>query len=330
VVINTRIANACTGEEGFRNARAFAELAEGQLGLGANTMMCMSTGVIGQQLPLDKLDKGVLMLSETLDSSTDGWTRAAAGMLTTDTRPKHGHVTSSDGYVIGGCIKGAGMINPNMATMLSVICTDAAVSQPCLQSALTHAAARSFNACTIDGDTSTNDTAVVLSNGASGVKIDREDSPLYTNFRDSLAELCEVLAVEMIRDGEGVTKLVTVRVVNAPTSGDAHRVCKTIAHSMLVKTALFGGDANWGRIMAAVGRSGVAVDPLNCSLHVGPFRVFQNGRPEPLISERELSDVMKKPDVTLTVSLGTGTASGQVFTCDLSLDYVSINADYRS
>jgi glutamate N-acetyltransferase/amino-acid N-acetyltransferase len=165
-----------------------------------------------------------------------------------------------------------------------------------------------------------------LSNGASGVKIDREDSPQYIDFRDQLAELCEVLAVEMVRDGEGVTKLVTVRVVNAPSPAQAQSVCKTIAHSMLVKTALFGGDANWGRIMAAVGRSGVPVDPLNCSLHVGNVRVFQNGRPEPNLSERELTDIMKKSDITLLVSLGTGTSSGQVFTCDLSVDYVSINA----
>ena len=288
-------------------------------------MLCMSTGVIGAQLPLDKLDKGVTMLSESLSTSSEGWTRAASGMLTTDTRPKHAHI-QGEGYVLGGCIKGAGMINPNMATMLSVLCTDAAVTPQCLQSALSYAASKSFNACTIDGDTSTNDTVVVLSNGASGVKIDREDSKLYTDFRNNLAEVCQVLAVEMIRDGEGVTKLVTVRVVNAPSEAQAQSVCKTIAHSMLVKTALFGGDANWGRIMAAVGRSGIPVDTQNCSLHVGNIRVFQNGRPEPLLSERDLTDVMKKSDITLTVSLGTGTSSGQVFTCDLSTDYVNLNA----
>ncbi len=200
-------------------------MAEGTLGLDANTMLCMSTGVIGQQLPLDKLDRGVNLLAESLTSSTDGWNRAAQGMLTTDTAPKHAHIAGS-GYVIGGCIKGAGMINPNMATMLSVITTDAAVSQPLLQSALTYASARSFNACTIDGDTSTNDTAVVLANGASGVKIDKEDSKQFVDFRDQLTELCEVLAVEMVRGGEGVTKLATIRVVNAPSPAAAQSVCK--------------------------------------------------------------------------------------------------------
>lgn len=222
------------------------------------------------------------------------------------------------------------MINPNMATMLSVIASDVGITQSLLQQALTEAGRLSFNACTIDGDTSTNDTALVLANGSSGVMIDSAKSPLYTGFVDSLTELCEVLSVEMIRDGEGVTKLVTVKIVNAPSAGQAAAVGKTIAHSLLVKTAMFGNDANWGRIMAAVGRSGVQVDPKNCSLHIGNVKVFENGCPAPSLSEYALTEAISGSDVTLTVSLGSGSASAQIFTCDLSVDYVSINADYRS
>lgn len=326
VVINAGCANACTGEQGLRNADATAQLASTLLRLDAHDqVMVMSTGVIGVQLPMDKFQAGMPQAVAALNNTS--LADIAQAIMTTDTVPKSicRTYTTADGkhFTIAGIAKGAGMIHPNMATMLSVVMTDAKVSLGTLRQAVKKATNRSFNCITIDGDTSTNDTFVVLANGASGAK------PSATEFEDALNEISMELAKKIARDGEGATKFITIRVTGARTWGMAHKVGRTIATSPLVKTAFYGEDANWGRITCAAGYSGEDVNPDHMSLWFGGVHVFSHGTPTNY-SDAAATAAMKPVDVEVHLDLGLGEAECTVWTCDMSHDYVTINGKYRT
>ena len=341
VLINAGCANACTGPEGAANARIAAEQTALHLGAHEHSVFVMSTGVIGVQLPMDKVLAGIPRVVEML--APDGWMAAAEAIMTTDTRPKLATRTVQLGDVtatLTGIAKGAGMIHPNMATMLAVIATDAFIAQPLLQQALTEATNASFNRISIDGDTSTNDTVLLLANSlADNEEIVDAGSSAYTAFSAALTDLCTELAQAIVRDGEGVTRFVTVRVRSAASDADAHQAANTIATSPLVKTAFFGGDANWGRILAAVGRAGVQVVPERCDLFIdgGPDARTRSGELQlvaggvPLsYSEAAASAIFAQPEIDVRVELGLGAGAATVWTSDLSYEYVRINGDYRT
>jgi glutamate N-acetyltransferase/amino-acid N-acetyltransferase len=341
VLVNAGCANACTGPEGGANARVAAEQTALHLGAHEHSVFVMSTGVIGVQLPMGKLLAGIPKVVATLAS--DGWPAAAEAIMTTDTRPKLAtrQVTLGDGAAtITGIAKGAGMLHPNMATMLSVIATDAFVAQPLLQQALTAAAEVSFNRISVDGDTSTNDTVILLANGlADNEEIADANGAAYAAFSAALIDLCTELAQALVRDGEGVTRFVTVHVRGATGDDAAHRAANTIATSPLVKTAFFGGDANWGRILAAIGRAGIQIDPARCDLFIdgGPNAATRLGELQlvaggvPLsYSEAAATAIFAQPEIDVRVELGLGAGAATVWTSDLSYDYVRINGDYRT
>lgn len=338
VTINTRCANACTGEQGLANAREMAHLTAAKIGCGTDEVLVMSTGVIGSQLPMDKIAHGIDLAASSLGND---WAAAAAGIMTTDTRPKQAFVkvTTASGasYHIGGIAKGAGMIAPNMATMLSVVVTDASLPVDTAKGLLQSASETSFNRVVVDGDMSTNDTLLLLANGVSGVTLQSPDD--FTTFHEALAAVCRKLAQDIVRDGEGVTKFITLTVRGATSPEVAHQIANTIATSPLVKTAFFGNDANWGRIVAAAGRAGVPIDPDLVKLwitpgeteefNLGSLLLFTNGMPSGY-GEEQASMIFKEAAVSILLDLGMGNGSATVWTCDLSHDYVSINGDYRS
>jgi glutamate N-acetyltransferase/amino-acid N-acetyltransferase len=340
VIINAGCANACTGTPGDANARLTAEMVERALGANDNSVFVMSTGVIGVQLPMDKLATGIPQVVAQL--RPNGWAEAARAIMTTDTRPKLvTRTVEIDGHSINfaGIAKGAGMIHPNMATMLSTIATDAAISQPLLQQALSAAVNLSYNRISIDGDTSTNDTVLLLANGLAGNPEITGIGPAYDLFLGALTAIATALAQAIVRDGEGVTKFVTVRVHGAKSNAEAHAAANTVATSPLVKTAFFGNDANWGRILAAVGRSGSMVDPARCALFVAggenggermpELQLVAGGTPLPY-AEADAAARFAQPEIEVRVDLGLGEGEAIVWTCDLSHEYVSINGDYRS
>ncbi|MEZ4869736.1 MAG: bifunctional glutamate N-acetyltransferase/amino-acid acetyltransferase ArgJ [Caldilineaceae bacterium] len=341
VIINSGCANACTGIEGAANAKRTAEAVEAALGAGDSTLFVMSTGVIGVQLPMDKLLGGVPKAVAEL--RPDGWEDAARAIMTTDTRPKLFTRTAEVGGAevrFSGISKGAGMIHPDMATMLSTIATDANIAQPLLQQALSAAVEKSFNRISVDGDTSTNDTVLVLANGMAGNgEITDASSSDYASFLGALTAICTDLAQAVVRDGEGMTKFVTVHVNGAVSDADAHQAANTIAVSPLVKTAFYGSDANWGRFVMAVGRSGSQVVPEKCSIFVngGPnaqermteLQLVEAGTPLNY-AEADAAARFKQPEIDVRIELGLGNGSATVWTCDLSHEYVSINGDYRS
>lgn len=326
VVVNSGNANACTGEQGLKDAAETARRARDLLG-GEAEYLVMSTGVIGQPLPLEKLVRGL----ETAISADwqSGGSLAAQAIMTTDTVPKHAalRVELSGGPVtLSGMAKGAGMIHPDMATMLACVTTDAALDAAALQPLLAHAADASFNRISVDGDTSTNDTVLLLASGASGLTPAGADLEM---FEAGLLALCQHLAQAIVRDAEGATKFIAVHVTGARDGREAHRVANTIVTSPLVKTAFFGEDANWGRILAAAGRSGVDVDPGLLSLWFDDLQLVANGGPTGY-AESDASAIIARDDLTVRLDLGLGDAESTVWTCDLSHDYVSINADYRT
>ncbi|KAJ2785619.1 glutamate N-acetyltransferase [Coemansia javaensis] len=348
VVVNSGCANAVTGKQGLLDAQAMAEAgrrrvqafdAAAQRGGLPSDALVMSTGVIGQTLPVDRIRAGVQAVE--LGATHDAWMRAAVAHMTTDTFPKLLSREVAAGpagpaFRMAGITKGAGMIHPNMATLLGTVCTDAAVAQPLLDKALAHAVARSFNAISIDGDMSTNDTIAVLANGASGCRVDSEDSPAYRAFRDELTAFMAELAALVVRDGEGATKFITIEVAGARSFADAKQVASTIATSSLVKTAFYGQDANWGRILCAVGYAGVPLDTarVDMAVHPGdgspPLVLVRSGEPQLPVDEARASEILQQEDLMVRVHLGLGDESARMYTCDLSHDYVSINADYRS
>lgn len=343
IVINSGCANACTGEKGLEDAKTMVQAVDTALKLkssNAQTLVC-STGVIGQNLQMDKIKVGIEKIAADLGSDHDHWLNAASGIMTTDTFPK----LVSKEIVIGGkkvrlagICKGAGMIHPNMATMLGIICSDVSISQSCLDSALKYSVDRSFNAISVDGDTSTNDSLAILANGVSGcAKITDVKSLEYMEFEKELTEFSQQLSQLIVRDGEGATKFIEIVVKGAKTFQDAKQVASKIATSPLVKTAIYGKDANWGRIVCAVGYSGVFIIPDKVNLYMGArsqdrqhdLHLFKDGSPFD-VNEDKASEILENSDLTITVDLGIGTEVASIFTCDLSHEYITINADYRS
>ncbi|KAJ3050379.1 hypothetical protein HK097_008670 [Rhizophlyctis rosea] len=341
VVVNSGCANACTGEEGLTNAWKMSKQVDDLLGGGSKpSTVVMSTGVIGQPLDMKKISDGINKLVGRVSEDHEGWLAAAEGIMTTDTFPKlqSKEFSGPNGtYRMAGWCKGAGMIHPNMATMLSSVFTDVAISKECLDAALKYAADRSFNAISIDGDTSTNDTFAVLANGAAGGPvIDDLHSAAFTEFRDNLTTFSAELAKLIVRDGEGATKFVDIQVEGARSFEEAKHIASTVATSPLVKTAIYGKDANWGRIVCAVGYAGVPIVPERVNLHFGPgdgtldaLHLFKDGAPFD-VNEEKAAAILEKEDLVIRIDLGLGSAKAQMYTCDFSHEYVSINADYRS
>ena len=330
IVINSGCANVATGQQGID---ANSEMAERAAQLCGGGVLTASTGVIGVQLPMDKLRKGIVDAWSSSGTSREHDQAAAEGIMTTDLVRKSIAVkvtTDAGVFHIGGISKGSGMIAPNMATMLAFITTDADISSELLQPLLKDIVDRTFNAITVDGDTSTSDQCIVLASGLSGVCISDTASPLYQEFSDVLEAVMLHLAKAIARDGEGATKLVEIRVTGAPSDPDARSVAKTIAESPLVKTALFGNDPNWGRLMAAAGRAGVPFDPAAASASIAGMEVYRAGVPTDF-NAAEVSDAMKLPDVLIEVNLGDPAGGAFTFyTCDFSYDYVRINAEYTT
>ena len=328
IAVNSRCANACTGAEGLAAARAMVDAAATATGCDPAHVLIASTGVIGMRLDTGKVTAGIDAAARSL--SRGAHLDAAQAIMTTDIVPKEAAVrvaTPRGGFTIGGMAKGAGMVEPNLATMLGFLTTDAAVDPPALDAALREAARDTFNAITVDGEPSTNDAVFLLANGASGVAVDGETLPAFVA---GLRELCGVLAREIVRGGEGATKLVTVRVTGAASAEDARRTARLIANSPLVKTAIHGGDPNWGRIVAVAGRAGVAFDPDRASVRIGRVTLYDG---ETVFAEREraAAEHLKGHEVEVAVDLGVGGAGeATAWTCDLSADYVRINADYRT
>lgn len=308
-------------------ARAVAE----QLSLPVHQVFVGSTGVIGRVLPIDRITAAVPTLIARL--SIPGGDQAAQAILTTDLRPKTVARRAKIGgcaVTIGGMAKGSGMIHPNMATMLAYLTTDAAIAPAALQSALKSAVDQSFNCITVDGDTSTNDTVLCLANGLAKNRSIQQGTKPFREFERLLTDAAQELALMICRDGEGVTKVVAIRVHEAATTAAAKRVADTIATSNLVKTALFGEDANWGRVMAAIGRSGVAIDPAQITVRFDDIVMVRRGVGMGPEAEQKIARVFKQKEFTITVQLGQGHAHAHMWTTDLSYDYVRINASYRS
>ncbi len=331
IIVNSGNANACTGAKGLAAAKTMASLVAKSLAVPVHQVFVGSTGVIGRVLPIDRVKAGISDLMGKL--SVDGGDLAAQAILTTDLRPKTTALHARIGgrlITIGGMAKGSGMIHPNMATMLAYLTTDAAISPPALQQALRSAVDQSFNCITVDGDTSTNDTVLCLSNGMAGNRTIRGGTPQYRRFEQLLREACQTLALAICRDGEGVTKIVKVQVHGAKTTAAAKQVATTVATSNLVKTALFGEDANWGRVMGAIGRSGVPIDQEKISVSFDRVAMVKHGIGTGLAAEGKIAQVFKQKEFTISVNLGQGQARAHMWTTDLSYDYVRINASYRS
>lgn len=332
ILVNSGIANACTGEEGMRLARLTTAMAADALNIDQELVQVCSTGIIGQQLELACFQRGIPKAARNL--SVDGLGDVAQAIMTTDTFRKVATRTALiDGkpVTLMGMAKGAGMIMPNMATMLSFILTDAKIDHDLLQSILKKAVGKTFNAITVDGDTSTNDTVLLMANGLADHPPIAEDRPeALAAFAAALEDLCKELALLIVRDGEGATKLVTIRVQGAATEAQADQAARTVANSNLVKTAFFGEDANWGRIIAALGRSGAEFDQQKVDIAFDDVFMVKHGLGQGAEVEAFATAVLKKPEFVVTIDLHVGTGSKDIYTCDFSLDYVKINADYRS
>jgi glutamate N-acetyltransferase / amino-acid N-acetyltransferase len=333
ILANAGIANACTGDTGLRHARETARLAAQALEVAPDQILVASTGVIGMQLQVEPIARLLPELMEGLRA--DGWDQVACAMMTTDTVPKLATTQVEIGgklITIGGVAKGAGMIAPNMATLLAFVCTDAVVEKQVLKHWVREAADASFNAITIDGDTSTNDSLLVLAGGAAAnpVIADKEGSESRL-FGEALRAVLLDLAKQIVMDGEGATKLIEIRVTGALDDASARQVAFTIANSPLVKTAFFGEDANWGRIIAAAGRAGVHLISERVALYFDDLCVFREGTP---VGTREVeekaSDIFRQKEITVKLDLCLGSFSFTAFTCDFSYDYVKVNASYRS
>lgn len=328
IVVNSGCANACTGPEGMQHAQDMTALTAAALSLEGNAVLVASTGVIGVQLPMQNVARGIGEAVRTL--SPDGGPSAARAIMTTDPFPKEAAVevrAEAGTFRVGGIAKGSGMIEPLMATMLGFVTLDAAVGPALLHRALKTACDATFNAITVDGECSTNDCVFALANGASGVTLRDGD---YALLVDALRQVCEPLAIGIVRGGEGATKLITVRVVGAASNEEARRTARAIANSPLVKTAIHGGDPNWGRLVAVMGRSGSAFTLERAAVRIGPVELFKDGTPH---DDRapQAADYLQGKEIVIEVDLGSGGDSrSQMWTCDLTADYVKINAEYRT
>jgi glutamate N-acetyltransferase/amino-acid N-acetyltransferase len=333
LVINSGNANACTGEQGLRDAKATCEAIAQQTGVKPEQVLPFSTGVIGEPLPVAKI---IAAIPEALANATEqGWTDAGAGIMTTDTRPKgFSQQIEYQGKTItvNGIAKGAGMIKPNMATMLGYIATDAKIEQPLLQQLAREAADKSFNRITIDGDTSTNDSCILIATGQVDLpEVNKPEGELYEKLKDIIFAAYIHLAKSIVSDGEGATKFVTVAVSGGANRDECLDVAYAVAHSPLIKTALFASDPNWGRIVAAIGYAGVPeLDATKVRVHLNDVLIVENGGRAASYTEEQGQTVMKGEDIAIRIDLGRGSVAETVWTTDLSYEYVRINADYRS
>ncbi|MCH5273515.1 MAG: bifunctional glutamate N-acetyltransferase/amino-acid acetyltransferase ArgJ [Lachnospiraceae bacterium] len=336
VVINAGIANACTGEEGMRYCKETGEAVNRLLSVPAENVLVASTGVIGMQLPMDKIAAGVGAMVPLLKEGREAGHMAAKAIMTTDTKEKEAAVTIEVGgttVTIGGMCKGSGMIHPNMCTMLGFLTTDAAISKALLQKALSETVCDTYNMVSVDGDTSTNDTVLLLANGAAGNPEINEENAEYEKFKEALLYVNETLAKKIAADGEGATKLFTTKILNAATKEQAVVFAKSVITSSLTKAAIFGQDANWGRILCALGYSGENFDPDAVDLYIesenGKLQLVAGGFATDY-SEEEATKILSGSEVTAIADMKQGTAAATAWGCDLTFDYVKINADYRS
>ena len=336
IVCNSGIANACTGAEGYGYCEDTAKAAAAALGIPEDAVLVASTGVIGQQVPIDKISAGISMLSQKLSGTREAAHTAACAIMTTDTEPKEVAVEVEIGgktVTIGGMCKGSGMIHPNMCTMLSFVATDCCISKEMLQQALSEVVPDTYNMVSVDGDTSTNDTVLLLANGLAGNPRITEKNEDYRIFVQALFEVNKIQAMHIAGDGEGATALFEVTVNGAKTKEEAKILAKSVITSNLTKAAIFGHDANWGRILCALGYSGVSFDPEKVDLSfesaAGKIQIIQNGVAVDY-SEEEATRILSGKKVTATAEMHMGEASATAWGCDLTYDYVKINADYRS
>ena len=334
VIVNSGNANAGNGKQGEQDNEALAHFAGEALGLSPSQIWTASTGVIGTQMPMDLIAPGIVDAASALSTGAEHASYAAEAIMTTDTFSKEfavEFVCAGKTVRIGGMAKGSGMIAPNMATMLAFLTTDVSIAPALLQSALHKAVDVSFNCLTVDGDTSTNDMCVLFASGAAqNPAIVQVNSSDYAIFTDALTQVCVYLAREVARDGEGATKLVTVLVRGTNTDGEARQIAKTVAESPLVKTALFGNDPNWGRILAAAGRAGVSFNPNETTAHLAGTCIFAHGTPAPFDAPA-LRLAMAAKEIEIALDLGqSGNGAATVYTCDFSYDYIRINAEYHT
>lgn len=330
IIINSGNANACTGKQGHLDALTMQQKTAEKLGIAANLVGVASTGVIGEIMKMEPIVSGIQKLQP--NGELEGSINFSQAILTTDTVTKNtAYATEIDGkeVIVAGTAKGSGMIEPNMATMLGFITTDANIPSEYLQAALSHITDRTFNSITVDGDTSTNDMVVVMANGMAGNEALHPAHPDWATFLQALQAVSQDLAKMIAKDGEGATKLIEVEVSGAESEESARKIAKTVVGSPLVKTAVFGCDANWGRIIAAVGYSGEKVDPYGITIKMGQTTVVEKGEPIPF-SEELLYHYLKQPEIQISVELNVGEGKGLAWGCDLTYDYVQINATYRT
>ena len=332
VVVNSGCSNVAVGECGYRDAKAMAELAAAKLGVKTEEVFVASTGVIGEPLPMANVRRGIGAATARLE--TTGWEEAARAIMTTDTFPKCASTRirlGGQNVTVAGIAKGSGMIEPDMATMLAFLATDAAVSAPILRRVLKRAADASFNRVTVDGEASTSDTTLLLASGVAGNPlIQNARSPGLRKFEAAVREVSVALARDLARDGEGATKLITVRVSGARNSAEAERAARRIANSVLVKTAIFGRDPNWGRILQTVGAARVRLKLDRTEVSLGGVSVFRNGAPTGRAARRRAARRLEASEVEVSICLGVGRGEAEVWSCDLTYDYVRINAEYTS
>ena len=336
VIVNSGIANACTGAEGMEYCRETAEEAAKILGIDAKGVLIGSTGVIGMQLPIDRIKAGIAKLAEGRSADLESGTEAAKAIMTTDTRKKEAAVRLEIGgktVTIGGMAKGSGMIHPNMCTMLSFITTDAKISKKALQAALSSDVEDTYNMISVDGDTSTNDTVLLLANGMAGNDKIKIGTPEFEQFKEALHYINETLAKKMAGDGEGATALFEAKIIGAKTKERAKTLAKSIVCSNLTKAAIAGHDANWGRILCAMGYSGAEFDPEKVDLYfesaAGKLKIIENGTAVDY-SEEKATEILSEPEVTAIADIKEGSAEAAAWGCDLTHGYIDINADYRS
>ena len=333
ILANSGCANACTGEEGLKDAKLSALVTAGELGIDPKYVLVASTGVIGRRLPMDRLLAGMKSAKAALGTTAEHGLNAEKAVMTTDTKPKQACVTTTIGgkkVTVGGMSKGSGMIEPNMATMLGFITTDAAITPAMIKRALKLAIAKSFNRLVVDGDESTNDSVFLLASGAAGNAVITQGGADFDAFREALEAVCISLARQMATDGEGATKFVTVTVKGAKSEKDAARAARAVAKSPLAKTSWFGRDPNWGRVLAAVGYSGATVVDMKAEVFYDKVWAFKCGRIADEKQLAKLAEVMKKDAFEVVVDLHLGEGESSIYTCDFSLDYVHINADYTT
>ena len=332
VIVNSGNANACTGSAGIRNAVKMCEKTAMEIEEDSHNILVASTGIIGEQLPMQKITEGISKAATELKASPESGQNFANAIMTTDTVPKQAIreiEISKTKITIAGTVKGAGMIAPNMATTLCFITTDISITKPLLNKALKTAIGNSLNKLTVDGHQSTNDTALILASGSAGNRPVTSQCPRYKKFAKALTDLCDDLARQMAHDAEGATRIFKVIVNGAATQNDAAKACRAVADYPLVKCAIHGSDPNWGRIICAIGSSGVKLNPDKLNCKIGSVAVFRNGKPAKF-DVKKVSSIVSQPEHIITIDLGVGKKTDFCYGCDLSAEYVSINADYHT